>query len=112
MLTIHQYTILCAPTAAQIAGIEALHHGAEALEAMLRACSARRHLIVKGLGEVRLPCAMPEGAFYVFADIRGTGISAEAFAETLLLHNNLRSYPARSLAKVEKDLCGVLAPPP
>lgn len=93
MLTVHQYTILCAPAAAQVAGIEALAHGGPAVLAMVAEYDARRHLITRGLNELGLSCALPQGAFYAFPDIRSTGLSSEQFAEELLVRGRVAVVP-------------------
>ncbi|AUW93814.1 MAG: aminotransferase class V-fold PLP-dependent enzyme [Sulfobacillus thermosulfidooxidans] len=93
MLTIHQYTILCAPVAAQVAGIEALNRGRGDVTTMVAEYDARRRLITKGLNELGLLCPLPQGAFYVFPDIRGTGLTSEQFAESLLIHGQVAVVP-------------------
>ena len=40
----------------------------------------RRNLMMKGFSDMGLPVTEPEGAFYIFPDIRGTGLSSEDFA--------------------------------
>jgi aspartate/methionine/tyrosine aminotransferase len=45
----------------------------------------RRDLIVGGLNEIDgVRCSMPEGAFYAFPNISGTGMSSRALADLLL----------------------------
>ncbi|MBR7184535.1 MAG: aminotransferase class I/II-fold pyridoxal phosphate-dependent enzyme, partial [Clostridia bacterium] len=49
--------------------------------------------IVKGLRDMGLPCFEPEGAFYVFPDISGFGLSCEEFCERLLYENKVAIVP-------------------
>src|SRR5437588_6744478 len=84
MLKIHQYTIMCAGTAAQEAALEALRHGEEDVQMMHSAYSHRRRLFVDGLNLIGLPTCEPRGAFYAFPDISSTGMSDVDFAEKLL----------------------------
>ena len=84
MMKIHQYGIMSAPTLAQAAGVEAMDHGDADVARMRREYRRRRDYLVPALNEMGLKTVMPKGAFYVFADIRGTGISDEDFAVRLL----------------------------
>ncbi len=86
MVKIHQYTILCAPTISQHAGLEALRNGDADVEAMREEYRLRRNFIVKAFNDLGLTTLMPEGAFYAFADIRSTGMTSEEFC-TGLLHS-------------------------
>src|SRR4030042_2380975 len=54
MNKIHQYTIMCAPTMAQVAAIEALKSGEEEVEAMAADYDRRRRLMLKGLWDIGL----------------------------------------------------------
>ena len=90
---IHQYTMLSAPTMAQIAAIEALRNGEVEVERMVQEYNRRRRLIVKRLNEIGLPCFEPKGAFYAFPSIRATGMSSEEFAEKLLVEEGVAVVP-------------------
>ena len=84
MMKIHQYSILCAPIMGQEAAIEALERGARSVERMKDEYRLRRNFIVSSLNEAGIPCHNPKGAFYVFPDIRGTGLSSKEFSLKLL----------------------------
>jgi aminotransferase len=90
---IHQYTMLCAPTMAQIAAIEALRNGEAEVESMVREYNGRRRLMVKRLNEIGLPCFKPKGAFYAFPSIKTTGMNSEGFAEALLKEERVAVVP-------------------
>ncbi len=93
MMKVHQYTMLCAPIAAQKAAEEALEHGEPEVERMRREYDRRRRLIVKGLNEIGLECVPPQGAFYVFPSIRCTGLRSEEFTEQLLWEERVAVVP-------------------
>ena len=93
MNKIHQYTIMCAPTMAQVAAIEALKSGDEEVEAMVADYDRRRRVMVKGLCEIGLSCYEPKGAFYCFPSIKSTGLSSEVFAEKLLYEEKVAVVP-------------------
>ncbi|MFC1969827.1 aminotransferase class I/II-fold pyridoxal phosphate-dependent enzyme [Chloroflexota bacterium] len=90
---IHQYTMLCAPTMAQMAAIEALRSGESEVEKMVQEYNRRRRLMVKRLNEIGLPCFEPKGAFYAFPSIKATGMNSEDFAEKLLIEEKVAVVP-------------------
>ena len=84
MMKIHQYGIMSAPTLAQAAGVEAMDFGDKDVERMRREYQKRRDFLVPALNAMGLKTVMPKGAFYIFCDIRSTGMSDEDFAMKLL----------------------------
>lgn len=84
MMKIHQYGIMSAPTLSQAAGVEAMDHGDKDVERMRREYRKRRDYLVPALNDLGLKTVMPKGAFYIFSDIRSTGLSDEDFAMKLL----------------------------
>jgi len=93
MTKIHQYSMLCAPTPAQKAAIEALKNGDAAVAEMREEYDQRRRVIVKGLNEMGLKCFEPHGAFYAFPSIKKTGLSSLEFAEKLLAEEKVAVVP-------------------
>ncbi|BBU38599.1 MULTISPECIES: aminotransferase [Aeribacillus] len=92
MLKVHQYSIMCAPTMAQYAALEALENDEDVLY-MRKSYQRRRNYIVQSLNEAGLFCHMPGGAFYAFPSIKSTGLSSEEFAERLLLEEKVAVVP-------------------
>jgi aminotransferase len=90
---IHQYTMLSAPTMAQVAAIEALRNGESEVEKMVQEYNRRRRFMVKRLNEIGLSCFEPRGAFYAFPSIKATGMNSEEFAEKLLLEEKVAVVP-------------------
>jgi len=93
MMMIHQYSMMCAPTTAQIGAIEALRNGKEEMERMVREYDRRRHFIVKGFNSIGLECFNPKGAFYAFPYIGNTGLSSSEFSERLLNEKKVVTIP-------------------
>ena len=93
MLKIHQYALMCASTMAQYAGLEALRHGMQDVEEMVRSYRRRRNYIVKSFNEIGLDCHKPGGAFYAFPSIRKSGLSSQEFAEKLLMEEKVAVVP-------------------
>ena len=84
MMKIHQYGIMSAPTLSQAAGVEAMDHGDAEVARMRHEYRRRRDYLVPALNAMGLKTVLPKGAFYIFADIRATGLSDEDFAIRLL----------------------------
>jgi aminotransferase len=99
MTKIHQYTIMSAPTPAQVAAIEALKTGESDVVEMVDNYNQRRKLIVQGLNEIGLPCFEPKGAFYAFPNITCTGMSSEEFSEALLTEEKVAVVPGSAFGK-------------
>jgi aminotransferase len=93
MRKVHQYTIMSAPTTAQIAALEALRHGEEEVERMRQEYDRRRRLIVGGLNAIGLPCFEPRGAFYAFPSIAASGMTSEEFSLRLLEEEKVAVVP-------------------
>lgn len=96
MTKLHQYGLMCAPTTAQYAAIEAMNNGDEDVEKMRDEYDMRRRYIVDELNKMGLTCFEPEGAFYVFPSIRMTGMTSEEFCERLLKEKHVAVVPGNA----------------
>lgn len=75
----------CTAAFTQFAGVEALNGPQDSVDAMVREFHKRRDLIVEGLNRIPgITCRLPHGAFYVFPNITGTGLSSREVADLLL----------------------------
>ena len=99
MTKIHQFSIMCAPTNSQYAGIEALKNGDDDIIYMRDAYNERRRFVLKRLEEMGIPCFEPKGAFYVFPDIRGFGLSSEEFCLRLLKEEKVVVVPGNAFGE-------------
>ncbi len=95
MRKVHQYTIMSAPTTAQVAAIAALTDPAaeEAVQAMVASYDRRRKLLLEGLNSIGLAAFEPRGAFYAFPDIRISGMTSDQFAWKLLEEEHVAVVP-------------------
>ncbi|MCP3032643.1 aminotransferase [Halobacillus sp. A1] len=93
MVKIHQYTMMCAPTMAQHAALEAMKNGRQSVQEMTESYKQRRNFIVSSLNEIGLSCPNPGGAFYAFPSIKETGLSSAEFAEQLLQEEQVAVVP-------------------
>ena len=96
MKKIHQYAIMCSPTTAQFAAIEALRNGDESVSEMVKEYNRRRRVLVDGFRKLGFECFEPLGAFYVFPCIKSTGLSSEEFCEKLLLKEKVLAVPGNA----------------
>ena len=94
----------CVNAAIQFGGIAALDGDEEQLNGMVKEFSARRKLIHEGLNKLKgVKCSLPGGAFYVFPNIKGTGISGAEFARKCLHEAGVAIVPGTSFGKLAKD---------
>ncbi len=99
MTKIHQYTMLCAPIASQMAACEALTGPRKPIDEMKREYHRRRDFVVDRLNKIGLKCRKPQGAFYVFPSIKKTGMDSIKFAEKLLKQKKVAVVPGTAFAK-------------
>jgi len=96
MMTIHQYTMLCAPTLSQVAGVEALQGAENDVSEMISTYRRNRNFIVQSLREMGLSCHTPRGAFYAFPSIAGLGLNSKEFALRLLESERVAVVPGNA----------------
>jgi len=99
MQKIHQYAIMCSPTIAQFAAIEALRNGMEEVRKMVEEYNRRRLVMVDGFRKAGLDCYEPTGAFYVFPDLRKFGLSSDEFCERLLMEEKVLMVPGNAFGE-------------
>ena len=93
MKKIHQYAIMCSPTTAQFAAIEALRNGDESVSEMVKEYNRRRRVLVDGFRKLGFECFEPLGAFYVFPSIKKFNMSSEEFCLRLLSEEKIACVP-------------------
>ena len=93
MLKIHQYAIMCAPTTAQLAAIEAVKNGDDDVAMMVDEYNRRRRYIYNGFKSIGIQSFEPEGAFYIYPEIGTFGLSSEEFCERLLHEHRCAIVP-------------------
>ena len=90
----------CAAAFSQIAGIEALEGPQDSVDEMVSAFRSRRDYMVQAIRTLDgVHCAVPKGAFYVFMNIRDTGLSSQEFADRLLIEGGVASLSGRSFGE-------------
>ena len=75
----------CTASFTQRAGLAALQGPQDAVDTMVAEFRRRRDAIVKGLNQIPgFRCSVPDGAFYVFPNVTGTGMPSRELADMLL----------------------------
>ncbi len=99
---VHQYAIMCAPTMAQYAAMQALKEGEPDVQRMVSEYDRRRQLIVRGFNSMGLPTLEPRGAFYCFPKVSGLRMDDEEFAERLLVEERVALVPGSAFGVTGK----------
>jgi aminotransferase len=99
MMKIHQYTVMCVPTAAQYAALEALQNGEAEVQKMVKAYDERRQFMWKRFNDMGLRCFEPRGAFYCFPNVTSTGLTDDQFCEQLLKHEKVVVVPGNAFGE-------------
>ena len=102
MMKIHQYTVMCVPTAAQYAALEAIQNGEPEVQRMVGEYDARRKRMFERFNAMGLRCFEPKGAFYCFPNVTSTGLSDDVFCERLLKEEKVVVVPGNAFGE-----CGV-----
>lgn len=75
----------CTNSFVQRACIEALKGPQDAVDKMVAEFQKRRDIVVQGLNNIKgISCKKPDGAFYVFPNVRETGMDSQKLANLLM----------------------------
>ena len=99
MMKIHQYTVMCVPTAGQYAALEALRTGEPEVQRMVAEYDKRRQYMRKRFNDMGLHTFEPRGAFYCFPNIASTGIGDEEFAARLFKEEKVVVVPGSAFGE-------------
>jgi len=111
---IHHVLAICAPAVSQHAALAAVSGPQDAVEAMRREYDARRKALCAALDRMGIRYGRPGGAFYVYADVSSTGLSATEFCLGLLEKAKVMMFPGSLYGDPTDDhvRISVLAPLP
>jgi aspartate aminotransferase len=91
---VHSHSVTHATSFAQAGGVAALTGPQDFITGMVGAWDRRRRAVSSGLSSVKgIACLPAEGAFYAFADIRGTGLDSMTFADRALQEAHVAVVP-------------------
>jgi aspartate/methionine/tyrosine aminotransferase len=102
MMVVNTYT--CVAEFTQYAAIEALRDREGNTPRMVGEFARRREQFVDGLNQVPgFQCLPPDGAFYAWVDITGTGMSAEELCRILLEDAGVGAIPGAAFGPAGSD---------
>ena len=100
MMKISGYNLSCPCSVSQQAAIVALNSPLSIVERMNLEYEKRRNFIIAELNKIKgISCIKPEGTFYVFANIKGTGKSSEQIYDELLTKGRVVVIPGSAFGK-------------
>jgi len=98
-----QTTSSCVSPFIQKAGIEAIIGDQSEVVKMMDEYIKRRDILVDGLNSIHgIRCLKPGGAFYVFPNITGTGLTSEQFADLMLEKAGVALLPGTNFGEAGK----------
>ena len=93
-------TSSCVSPFIQKAGVEALNGSQVEIMNMVNEFRKRRDILVDGLNKLKgITCLKPDGAFYVFPNIKGTGMTSDEFTQHLLQVSNIAVCPGTAFGE-------------
>jgi len=95
-----QTILSCLPGFTQVGGIATLSGDQSFLPGRMEILKQRRDVLIKGLNALPdLTCLVPEGAFYVFANIKKTGMTSDEYSRNLLAESGVCVLPGNCFGK-------------
>jgi aspartate/methionine/tyrosine aminotransferase len=97
-------SVSCTSAFSQIAAVEALTGPQADVEAMVDEFRTRRDMVVAGLDAIPgIRCRRPHGAFYVFPNVSGTGMTGGEFADRMLYEGGVSVLAGSAFGRVGVD---------
>jgi aminotransferase len=97
MVRVHQNVTTCAVSFAQAGAVAALQGPQDCVVSMVAEFRRRRDMLVRALNAMPgVTCAMPEGAFYAFPNVRSFGMTSDSLALYLLHEAHIAVVPGSS----------------
>jgi aspartate aminotransferase len=94
----------CVNVPSQYAGIAALDGPDDAIYEMMKKFDERRKLIHEGLNNLPgIECSLPGGAFYIFPNVKGTGMNGSEFAKKCMHEAGVAIVPGTAFGKTAID---------
>jgi len=94
----------CVNTPAQYGAIAALEGPEDHLSNMMNEFNKRRKLIVEGLRSLKgVECSLPGGSFFVFPNVKKTGMNGEEFTKVCLERAGVAMIPGTAFGKFATD---------
>ncbi len=96
-------SVSCTAAFTQMAVLEAMNGPQDDADHIVNEFKKRRDIIVSGLNNIKgIRCPMPKGAFYIFPNVEGTGMTSREFADGLLEEGGVAGLAGESFGKYGK----------
>ena len=96
-------SVSCTAAFTQMAVLEAMNGPQDDADHIVNEFKKRRDIIVYGLNNIKgIRCPMPKGAFYIFPNVEGTGMTSREFADGLLEEGGVAGLAGESFGKYGK----------
>jgi aminotransferase len=100
IVKLQMYTAVCATSFAQRAAVEALRGPQNFVEEMRKEYARRRELVYSRInGMPKISAIKPKGAFYIFPNIKATGMTSEEFSSYLIQEARVATVPGRAFGQ-------------
>ena len=100
MAKLHSYILANATSMVQWGGVAALKGTQEPVKAMVEEFENRRNFMVKAINYIKgLSCPNPGGAFYLFVDVKETGMTGEEFSHYILHEAGVALVPGTAFGE-------------
>lgn len=97
---LHMLYVLTITSFAQKGAVAALEGSQKPIDEMIKEYDTRRRLMVEGLNKIEgISCPNPWGSFYVYANVKQTGLSSFEFAKRLATEAKVLLYPGTAFGK-------------
>lgn len=93
---IHDFLTVGAPAPLQHACVSALMLPETYYRNLAKEYDRKRTILFEGLRQAGFRCQLPEGAYYIFTDISGSGMTDTEFARFLVEKNGVAAVPGSS----------------
>ncbi len=104
MTDMHEYSVSCLSAFAQTAAVKALEAGQPYVQAMVDEFHVRRDMVVEGIRAIPgLHCIQPGGAFYLYFNISGTGLTSRDFVYRLLEQEKVALAPGSAFGQGQEN---------
>jgi aminotransferase len=91
---VHQYAVACVNSLSQYIALDALRGSQDFVKGRMREFDRRRHLMHKRLNEIEgFKFRLPQGAFYVFSNVKAFDRTSEESAEFLAREAGVLTVP-------------------
>jgi aminotransferase len=104
IMRLNFYNLSCPNSFIQYGGLAALKEDDAPSQAMVAEYEERRNYMVEALNQLPgCSCLMPDGAFYIFVNVSGTGLSPDEFCRLMIDEGGVSMTPGHVFGDMGSD---------